>query len=83
MVSKIFPPDQLVNEAIKLGEKIAKNSPIILKLCKESINTAYETTLKEGIHFERMASNGTFATKDCKEGMNAFVEKRTPNFTGE
>ena len=83
LVSKIFPPDQLVNEAVKLGDKIAKNSPLIVAMAKESVNTAYETTLREGLHFEKRSFHGTFATKDRKEGMSAFVEKRPPNFTSE
>ncbi|KRT78198.1 hypothetical protein AMK59_6936 [Oryctes borbonicus] len=83
LVSKIFPPDQLVNEAVKLGEKIAKNSPLIVAMCKESVNTAFETTLREGLHFEKRSFHGTFATKDRKEGMTAFIEKRPPNFIAE
>ncbi|XP_050310988.1 probable enoyl-CoA hydratase, mitochondrial [Anthonomus grandis grandis] len=83
LVSKVFPVETLLEEAIKLGEKIAANSPIINKLCKESVNVAYETTLTEGLHFEKRTFHGTFATKDRKEGMTAFVEKRAPNFIGE
>lgn len=62
LVSKIFPPDQLLNETIKLGEKIASHSPIIVALCKESVNTAYETTLKQGLVFEKRTFYATFAT---------------------
>lgn len=81
LVSKIFPVSELVNAAIKLGEKIASNSPIIVALAKESVNTAYETTLREGLHFEKRTFHGTFATEDRKEGMTAFVEKRAAKFT--
>nr|XP_018908633.1 PREDICTED: probable enoyl-CoA hydratase, mitochondrial [Bemisia tabaci] len=80
LVSKIFPPDQLLNETIKLGEKIASHSPIIVALCKESVNTAYETTLKQGLVFEKRTFYATFATEDRKEGMQAFVDKRAPNW---
>lgn len=83
LVSKIFPVEKLLEETIKLGEKIASNSQLITKMCKESVNTAFETTLTEGLHFEKRMFHGTFATKDRKEGMTAFIEKRPPNFTNE
>ncbi|RZC27667.1 enoyl-CoA hydratase, mitochondrial, partial [Asbolus verrucosus] len=83
LVSKVFPVDKVLDEAIKLGEKIAKNSHLINRMCKESVNVAYETTLREGLHFEQKLFHGTFATKDQKEGMTAFVQKRPPNFTNE
>nr|QBH73203.1 putative cyclohex-1-ene-1-carboxyl-CoA hydratase [Brunneria borealis] len=81
LVSKVFPADKLVEEAIKLAEKISSHSQLIVSLCKESLNTAYETTLQEGLHFEKRTFHGTFATNDRKEGMTAFVEKRAPKFT--
>nr|CAD7423364.1 unnamed protein product [Timema monikensis] len=62
LVSKVFPADQVVNEAIQLGEKIASHSQLIVSLCKDAVNTAYETTLKEGLHFEKSIFYGTFAT---------------------
>lgn len=83
LVSKIFPPEQLLPEAIKLGEKISSHSPLIVQICKEAVNTAYETTLKEGLHYEKRMFHATFATKDRQEGMNAFVEKRAAKFTNE
>ncbi|CAG9763344.1 unnamed protein product [Ceutorhynchus assimilis] len=83
LVSKVFPVDKLVDETVKLGEKIASNSGLINKLCKESVNAAYETTLTQGLQFEKKLFHGTFATKDRKEGMTAFVEKRPANFTNE
>jgi len=83
LVSKVFPVGSLVEEAIKLGDKISKNSPLIVSLCKESVNTAYETTLAEGLHFEKRTFHATFATKDRLEGMTAFVEKRPANFNNE
>ncbi|XP_015430486.1 PREDICTED: probable enoyl-CoA hydratase, mitochondrial [Dufourea novaeangliae] len=83
LVSKIFPADKLVAEAVKLGEKIASHSQLIVAMAKESVNTAYETTLKEGLHFEKRMFHGTFATADRKEGMTAFVEKRPPKFTNQ
>lgn len=62
LVSKIFPADQLVDNAIKLGEKIGSHSPLIVQLCKESVNTAYETTLQEGLKFEKRTFHATFST---------------------
>lgn len=62
LVSKIFPADKLVAEAVKLGEKISSHSPLIVQLCKEAVNTAYETTLQEGLKFERRHFHATFST---------------------
>lgn len=62
LVSKIFPAEKLVEEAIKLGEKISSHSPLIVQLCKEAVNTAYETTLHEGLKFERRTFHATFST---------------------
>lgn len=83
LVSKVVPADKLVEEAVKLGEKISKHSPLIVALCKEAVNTSYETTLAEGLKFERRHFHATFSTKDRKEGMTAFVEKRPAVFTSE
>uniref|UniRef100_A0A1A9VW65 Probable enoyl-CoA hydratase, mitochondrial n=1 Tax=Glossina austeni TaxID=7395 RepID=A0A1A9VW65_GLOAU len=81
LVSKVVPADKLVSEAIKLGEKIGSHSNLIVQLCKESVNTAYETTLQEGLKFERRTFHATFSTDDRKEGMTAFVEKRPAKFS--
>lgn len=83
LVSKVIPAASLVQETVKLAEKIANLSPIIVSLAKEAVNTALETTLTEGLHFEKRTFHGTFATKDRLEGMTAFVEKRPANFIGE
>lgn len=83
LVSKVFPVDKLLDESIKLGEKIASNSQIINSVAKECVNVAYESTLREGLHFEKRMFHGCFATKDQKEGMTAFIEKRPAKFTNE
>ncbi|XP_061391799.1 probable enoyl-CoA hydratase, mitochondrial [Musca vetustissima] len=80
LVSKVVPADQLVAEAVKLGEKIGTHSQLIVQLCKEAVNTAYETTLQEGLKYERRTFHATFSTEDRKEGMTAFVEKRPAKF---
>lgn len=81
LVSKIFPADKLVDESVKLAEKIASHSPLIIALCKESVKKAFETSLNEGLSFEKRIFHATFSTNDQKEGMQAFVEKRAPKFT--
>ena len=80
LVSRIVPTDELVDEAVATAEKIANLSQPIVMLAKESVNRAYETTLAEGIHFERRVFHSTFSTEDQKEGMSAFAEKRTAEF---
>ncbi|KAG8235528.1 hypothetical protein J437_LFUL013490 [Ladona fulva] len=82
LVSKVVPSDQLLSEAVKLAEKISSHSRLTTLMCKEAVNAAYETTLAQGLLFEKRMFHGTFATADQKEGMGAFAEKRPPNFTG-
>lgn len=62
LVSKVVPADQLLTEAIALAEKISTHSPLIVQLCKEAVNTAYETTLNEGLKYERRTFHATFST---------------------
>lgn len=83
LVSKVFPADKLIEETVKTAERIASHSPLIVALCKESVNSAFETTLQEGLRFERKTFNSTFATDDRKEGMSAFVEKRKPSYSNK
>merc|ERR1712168_966299 len=80
LVSKVCPPGELVDEAIKTADKIAKNSPLILRMCKEAVNKSQELSLSDGLDYERRLFHGTFATEDRKEGMTAFVEKRKAEF---
>eukprot|EP00732_Lithocolla_globosa_P006581 Lithocolla_globosa_v1_NODE_7735_length_906_cov_56.128085.p1 type:complete len:273 gc:universal NODE_7735_length_906_cov_56.128085:833-15(-) len=80
LVSKVVPPESLVEEAMKMAEKIGSYSTPVVSLCKEAVNQAYESTLQEGTHFERRLFHSTFALEDRKEGMTAFVERRAPEF---
>ena len=80
LVSRIVPLAELVDEAIKTAQKIADLSLPIVMMAKESVNRAYETTLAEGMRFERRLFHSTFAAEDQKEGMAAFAEKRKPDF---
>jgi enoyl-CoA hydratase len=81
LVSRVLPLADLVPEALKAAATIAGFSRPAVMMAKEAVNRAYETTLAEGIRFERRVFHATFATQDQKEGMAAFVEKRTPKFT--
>lgn len=80
LVSRIVPKGELRDEAIRVAKQIAGFSRPIVMLTKESVNRAYETTLAEGVRFERRVFHSVFATEDQKEGMAAFVEKRKPGF---
>ena len=80
LVSRILPLDDLLEEAIKVATKIADFSLPSVMMTKESVNRAYETTLAEGVRFERRLFHAMFSTEDQKEGMAAFVEKRSPQF---
>ena len=80
LVSRIVPLDKLMEEAMAVAEKIAGYSLPVVMMIKESINRAYESTLAEGILFERRVFHSQFALADQKEGMAAFVEKRKPTF---
>jgi enoyl-CoA hydratase len=80
LVSRIVPAAELLAEAVKSAEKIASMSLPAVMMAKESVNRAYETTLAEGILFERRVFHSTFALEDQKEGMAAFAEKRKPAF---
>jgi enoyl-CoA hydratase len=80
LVSRVIPAASLVEEALKTAATIADMSLPIAMMTKESVNRAFETTLAEGIRFERRVFHAMFATADQKEGMAAFVEKRPPAF---
>ncbi|MFJ3819370.1 enoyl-CoA hydratase [Streptomyces sp. NPDC090056] len=80
LVSRIVPADQLLAEAWKVAGTVATMSKPVAMMAKESVNRAFETTLAEGVRFERRLFHAVFATEDQKEGMSAFVEKRPPGF---
>jgi enoyl-CoA hydratase len=80
LVSRVVPNDKLMEEAMAAAEKIAACSLPAVMMVKESINRAYESTLSEGVLFERRLFHAAFALDDQKEGMAAFVEKRKPRF---
>ncbi|HZE61759.1 MAG TPA: enoyl-CoA hydratase [Burkholderiales bacterium] len=80
LVSRIVPLEKLMEEAMAVAEKIAGASLPVVMMIKESINRAYETSLAEGVLFERRLFHSQFALADQKEGMAAFVEKRKPSF---
>jgi enoyl-CoA hydratase/carnithine racemase len=82
LVSRVVPADDLLDEAIATAAKIAEKAPLAVMAIKESVNRAYETTLAEGVRFERRVFHALFATEDRREGMEAFVDKRTPDFRG-
>jgi enoyl-CoA hydratase len=83
IVARVVPAEQLLDEAMAAAETIAGMSLPIAMLAKEAVNAAYETTLTAGLRFERRVFFSTFATKDQKEGMRAFIEKRAPDFTND
>ncbi len=80
LVSRIVPRKGLVDEALQVAKQIADLSAPAVMMAKEAVNRAYETTLAEGVRFERRLFHASFATEDKKEGMAAFVEKRKPQF---
>ena len=80
LVSRVFPADTMLDEAIKMAAKIAAQSRVGSLLTKRSVNAAFETTLTQGIATERALFLSLFGTEDQKEGMAAFVEKRKPVF---
>ncbi|HEX6102799.1 MAG TPA: enoyl-CoA hydratase [Alphaproteobacteria bacterium] len=80
LVSRIVKLEELVEEAVKTAEKIASFSRPVVYMAKESVNRAFETSLSEGIRFERRVFHAGFGTEDQKEGMTAFAEKRPPKF---
>jgi enoyl-CoA hydratase len=80
LVSRVVPVKKLMEVALEVAGKIAEKSQVSIKAAKDAVNRSYETTLAEGLLFERRVFHSMFATEDQKEGMAAFVEKREPQF---
>jgi enoyl-CoA hydratase len=83
LINKIVPVELYLDEAKKMAKTIASMSPLAIEAIKESINQGAESFLQEGLRFERKNFYMLFATEDQKEGMNAFIEKRKPEFKGK
>jgi enoyl-CoA hydratase len=83
LVSRVVPLEKLMEEALAAANTIAEMSLPVVMMIKESVNRAYETTLSEGVQYERRLFHSTFATEDQKEGMKAFTEKRAPIFKNQ
>jgi enoyl-CoA hydratase len=80
LVSRVVPAKKLLDEAMAAARKIADKSQIAVKAVKEAVNRSYETTLREGVLYERRLFHAMFASEDQKEGMSAFLEKREAQF---
>jgi enoyl-CoA hydratase len=83
LVNKVVPVEFYLEEALNLGERVAKMSPLAVSLAKEAIIRSFETSLDEGLHFERKNFYLLFNSEDQKEGMEAFIDKRPPKFSGK
>jgi len=76
LVARVVPKEQLIDESLKVAAKIARHSTPVLESAKECVNRAYETTLSEGLRFEKRSFHATWALEDRREGFSAFLEKR-------
>lgn len=83
LVNRIAPVERYLEEAISLADEIASRAPLAVRLAKEAVNNAFETSLTDGIADERRSFYFLFSTQDQKEGMKAFIEKRKPEWKGE
>jgi len=82
LINRVTPVELYLEEAVKLATEVAAMSPLAVKMAKESVLKAFDSTLDEGLHFERKNFYLLFASEDQKEGMQAFMEKRPPSFKG-
>ncbi len=82
LVARVVPAETLLQETFEVAKLIADKAPVAVKLAKEAVNMAFETPLGEGLEFERRNFYLTFSSKDQKEGMRAFIEKREPKYEG-
>jgi enoyl-CoA hydratase len=82
MVNRLVPPDRCLDEAVALAQQIAARAPLAVRSARKLIDQASERPLADGLAAEREAFNDLFSTQDRLEGMQAFVEKRNPNWKG-
>jgi len=82
LVAKVVPSETLLQETFEIAKTISNRAPVAVKLAKEAVNMAFESSLKDGMEFERRNFYLTFSSKDQKEGMKAFMEKREPKYEG-
>jgi len=83
LVNRVYPVESYLEKAIELAQEIAVRAPVAIRLAKEAINQSYETLLSEGVFDERRSFYLLFSTVDQKEGMEAFIEKREPQWKGK
>ena len=83
VVNRVVPKGEHLTEAIKLAKTVASQAPIAVRLAKEAVQAAFETSLEEGLDIERKNFFLLFSTEDMREGMRAFIEKRKPQFKGK
>lgn len=83
LVNRVVPSERCVEEAVRLGEEIAARAPFAVRIAKEAVNAAFETSLAEGVSLERRLFSLLFSTEDQKEGMAAFIEKRPAAWKGK
>ena len=82
LVARVVPSETLLQETFEIAKVISNRAPVAVKLAKEAVNIAFETPLKDGMEYERRNFYLTFSSKDQKEGMKAFLEKREPKYEG-
>ncbi len=83
LVSRVYPVEVYLEEAIKLANEIAARAPVAVRVAKEAVNAVYEMPLQSGLQHERRLFYLLFSTDDQKEGMDAFINKRKPDWTGK
>jgi enoyl-CoA hydratase len=83
LVNRVVPAEVLLDEAMSLAHEIASKPPLSIRLAKEAVLKAFDTTLDAGLDFERRSFAALFGTEDAKEGMRAFLEKRRPSYQGK
>ncbi|HNB37223.1 MAG TPA: enoyl-CoA hydratase-related protein, partial [Anaerolineales bacterium] len=83
LANRIVPVEGYLDAAVAFAEEIASRAPMAVRMAKDAVNAAYETTLTEGLAVEKRDFYQLFATEDQKEGMSAFIEKRKPNWKGK